>query len=500
MLLLQNGSFRTAIGGGRITTTADVRGTIFYDYNNTGYYVDPNSGTNTYGRFQQNGAHGDSQIGVRLLAGNNGAGTGEINLRMWCSEPGVTWDWAGFGYNVTNDGGSPSGFGRLNGSHGQGYFRFSTGGNVYMYNTNTGGSRSTTMEWYSDSTVYANNYLTGGNSLRAPIFYDTNNTAYYTDPTGYSQMSSGEFNSYCRARLFVPTGIGGDSGVGTEAYAIFQEGGGWGFPYPDLRIAYHVGIKFGANPSYQGMRFYTDYDMSSMIFQVNGGSSYLYKYVWMYTGDSTQGIYTGYNSAHFYPNGSSSYTPWRADGQRSGWYGYGIGTGNNPHVMFDGSGNGGMYVEGYGRWLLYHSLGNNCMGVGTSATSGGYGMYVNRGIYATEDIVAYSDRRKKKNIITIDNALSKVLDLRGVYYNRIDKLLYNPDKRFVGVIAQEVVEVLPEVVTYAHDIDEYGVAYGNFAGLFIEAIKEQNEIIKKQADEIAEMKEILNKLIFNNKK
>jgi hypothetical protein len=56
------------------------------------------------------------------------------------------------------------------------------------------------------------------------------------------------------------------------------------------------------------------------------------------------------------------------------------------------------------------------------------------------------------------------------------------------------------VVTYAHDIDEYGVAYGNFAGLFIEAIKEQNEIIKKQAEEIAEMKEILNKLIFNNNK
>ena len=53
---------------------------------------------------------------------------------------------------------------------------------------------------------------------------------------------------------------------------------------------------------------------------------------------------------------------------------------------------------------------------------------------------------------------------------------------------------------YAEDVDEYGVAYGNFAGLFIEAIKEQNEIIKKQAEEIAEMKEILNKLIFNNKK
>jgi hypothetical protein len=150
--------------------------------------------------------------------------------------------------------------------------------------------------------------------------------------------------------------------------------------------------------------------------------------------------------------------------------------------------------------MYYHYFPNNCIGIGTSATSGSYGMYVNRGIYATEDVVAYSDRRKKKNIVTIDGALSKLLNLRGVYYNRIDKLLHNPNKRFVGVIAQEVVEVLPEVVTYAEDVDEYGVAYGNFAGLFIEAIKEQNEIIKKQAEEIAEMKEILNKLIFNSKK
>jgi hypothetical protein len=336
--------------------------------------------------------------------------------------------------------------------------------------------------------------------MRSPIFYDSNNTAYYTDPTGYSQMSSGEFNNYCRAAKYAFIGTGGNSGQGTNAYEIFQEGGGWGFPFPDLRIAYHTGIKMGANgPSYEGLRIYSDYDMSSLLIQLNGGSSYSFWYTWQQLTGS-HGIYSPVNGAHFYPNNGSSYTPWRADGQRSGWYGYGIGTGNNPHVMFDGSGNGGMYVEGYGRWLLYHSLGNNCMGVGTSATSSGYGMYVNRGIYATEDIVAYSDRRKKKNIVTVDNALDKLLKLRGVYYNRIDKLEYNPDKRFLGVIAQEVVDVLPEVVTYAEDVDEFGVAYGNFAGLFIEAIKEQNQIIKKQADEIAEMKEILNKLIFNNKK
>ena len=110
--------------------------------------------------------------------------------------------------------------------------------------------------------------------------------------------------------------------------------------------------------------------------------------------------------------------------------------------------------------------------------------------------MAYSDRRAKENIVTIDSGLDRVLKMRGVFYNRIDD---KTKKRQIGVIAQEVEEILPEAVTYCDVNDEYGVAYGNFAGLFIEAIKEQSEIIKKQSEEIKELKEILNNLIFNNK-
>jgi hypothetical protein len=171
--------------------------------------------------------------------------------------------------------------------------------------------------------------------------------------------------------------------------------------------------------------------------------------------------------------------------------------------MFE-SGNGGIYYQDNGRWVFYHSLGNNCTGLGTSSTASGYGIYVNGGVYATGNVVAYSDARKKKDVVTVDKALDKVLQLRGVYYTKI----YNEndtipdggaDKRQLGVIAQEVNEVVPEVVSYVKDLDEYAVAYGNMSALLIEAIKEQNQIIKKQADEIEEMKEILNKLIFNNK-
>ena len=217
------------------------------------------------------------------------------------------------------------------------------------------------------------------------------------------------------------------------------------------------------------------------------------------------GFYSDYNGFHWYPNnGESAYGSANLNGSRNGWWGVHYnGAGYQPHTMFE-NGNGGFYLQGLGRWILYHSVGNNCTGMGTSATAGGYGIYVNGGVYATGNVVAYSDRRKKKDIETIDGALDKVLELRGVYYKRIyskgdtftEELLH---KRQLGVIAQEVNEVVPEVVSYVKELDEYAVAYGNFAGLFIEAFKEQNEIIKNQAEEIKEMKEILNKLIFNNK-
>jgi hypothetical protein len=138
--------------------------------------------------------------------------------------------------------------------------------------------------------------------------------------------------------------------------------------------------------------------------------------------------------------------------------------------------------------------------LGTSATSGAYGIYVDKGVYTTGNVVAYSDRRAKENIVTIDDALSKLMQLRGVYYNRIK----DEDKvRQLGVIAQEVNEIVPEVVTYAEDVDEYGVAYGNLAGLFIESIKDQQAIIDKQSEEINLLKDELQKikdLIFNTNK
>ena len=197
------------------------------------------------------------------------------------------------------------------------------------------------------------------------------------------------------------------------------------------------------------------------------------------------GLYWPNNyDTHLHANHLSSYTQLAIRGSKNSYGGiYDQYSGVNG-FMYDSSGNGGVYREGTGRWYLYHHVGNNCMGVGTSTTSGSYRLYVAGGIYATGDVVAYSDSRKKTNVVTIDNALNKVLSMRGVFYDKIGE----PENgRQVGVIAQEVNEVLPEVVNYASDIDEYGVKYGNITAVLIEAIKEQ----QKQIDEL---KEIINGL------
>jgi hypothetical protein len=83
------------------------------------------------------------------------------------------------------------------------------------------------------------------------------------------------------------------------------------------------------------------------------------------------------------------------------------------------------------------------------------------------NITGYSDSRLKKNIKVIDSALEKVNQLHGYTFDRIDI----DNTRQTGVIAQEVLKVLPEAVSENAD-GIYSVAYGNMVGLLIESIKE----------------------------
>ena len=93
---------------------------------------------------------------------------------------------------------------------------------------------------------------------------------------------------------------------------------------------------------------------------------------------------------------------------------------------------------------------------------------------ATGNITAYSDERLKDNVETIEGALDKVSQMRGVTYNYKSEL--NDGQRGTGVIAQERQQVMPGVV----EEGEYlSVAYGNIVGVLIEAVKELKEELNK---------------------
>jgi hypothetical protein len=133
---------------------------------------------------------------------------------------------------------------------------------------------------------------------------------------------------------------------------------------------------------------------------------------------------------------------------------------NGVNIKFTGSGVNPtkyMRVQG-GNLILLNSAGNTSLL--TLDDSGN--------LTAAANITAYSDKRLKANIETIDNALARVKKLNGVTYNRKD---IEQGVRHMGLIAQEVQRVAPETVRVGPD-GLMSVAYGNLVGLLVEAVKE----------------------------
>jgi len=106
------------------------------------------------------------------------------------------------------------------------------------------------------------------------------------------------------------------------------------------------------------------------------------------------------------------------------------------------------------------------------------GLIISNGTCTGVDFIATSDQRIKTDISTVENALDIVKELRGVYFTRVGQT-----KQTVGVIAQEVETVLPEVV-YTDSDGLKSVSYGNMVGVLIEAIK----VLTKRLEKIEETK------------
>jgi hypothetical protein len=142
------------------------------------------------------------------------------------------------------------------------------------------------------------------------------------------------------------------------------------------------------------------------------------------------------------------------------------------------------------------------------------GIRVNNWVYAEGDVIAYySDMRLKDKEGDIENALDKVSKLNGFYYrnNKEANLIgYEGNDLQVGLSAQDVEEVLPEIVHPAPKAQRLGydyktINYDRIVPLLVNAINEQREIVETQKEEIeylkselSEMKEMMKQLL--NKK
>jgi len=119
------------------------------------------------------------------------------------------------------------------------------------------------------------------------------------------------------------------------------------------------------------------------------------------------------------------------------------------------------------------------VGSGTTLTTVG-------AIAATNDITAYysSDKRLKENIIPIDNPIEKINQISGVEFDwkplteEERKSIHSHEGHDIGVIAQEIEEILPDVVE-TRDNGYKAVKYEKIVPLLIEAVKQQQKQIEE---------------------
>jgi len=133
---------------------------------------------------------------------------------------------------------------------------------------------------------------------------------------------------------------------------------------------------------------------------------------------------------------------------------------------------------------------NVSVGIGTATPSNVFTIAKTAGLAISDGWATYSSRRWKTNIRPIHNALGMVEQLRGVSYD-----LKGSGKHEIGVIAEEVGAVVPEVVSYEENgKDARGVDYSRLTALLIEAVKQQQREIRDLKSELRATRQTLQKV------
>jgi hypothetical protein len=393
MLFAIAGTERMRIAStGVVTANVDFRTPIIYDLNNTAFYLDPASTSVT------------NIVRANTIQFSNG---------------NVANDLAQGTYNILCD---PSGRIAM-------YLGNGDPANYYDNTAHNFRARNTTLYAYINA-----------NGVHAPVYYDFNNTGYYLDPTSTTSLRTvGSWRS--------------DSAAwdGEFAGKIQYHASNWYLQY--------AGAIIGRNNS------------GVDVFSVNTAGSAVAG------GDMRAPIFYDLNNTARYidPTGSSfiqgNFYVVR-DGNSNDAFG-GLEMRENS---FQGAGTGAA-TEAPGinfHWaaraaarIYMDSGGNFVIGAQGDITNGRRSLSLNA-LNATGNVTAFSDIRVKDNIEQIEGALDRISRIRGVTYTRTD--LEDKERRYGGVIAQEIEQVLPEAI-FERD-DRKAVDYNATIGLLIEAVKE----------------------------
>jgi hypothetical protein len=418
----------------------------------------------------------------------------------------------------------------------------------------------------TDQILYWPGTMNADGDFRAPIFYDSNDTGYYLDPNGFSNLNRANFiaqGSDATSSIYIGGQNVTTSGSlwinfhsdGDPNYRMGKPAGAWTQP---LEFRFYTGQRFRASPAYGGFQF-INIENSAVLFDIGNGSAFARSNVNFYApimyDNNDSGYYVDPNSASRLASllvtggvtvgsGATASYLYMADSdegerilhcnsnrigfltQAGGWgswcddSGYWLSEYSVRAPVFYDSNNTGYYLDPAGGSFLssvtfdnlitgrssgstdvntandtgsmsirgstttvasvsFHRTGAYAinMGLGTdnvfriggwSATANAFQMDGSGNLTMTGNVTAYSDARLKKDVETISGALDLVGKMRGVTYTRIDT-----GEAGVGVIAQEMLEVMPQVVQQGiGDNDTLSVAYGNLVGVLIEAIKE----------------------------
>jgi hypothetical protein len=549
------------VNGGSNINTSDIKANIFYDNEDTSYYFDGTSTT------RLNAALFVGPIGRTTSVAGWFQGTyNNVGDNSMKSNPIYT---IGSSYNPSDA--STSNMYGVGYSH-PNFFSSGRGSGWGLY-TAAAGTITGVFGAESGFNTWINGYGVSTSSWRAPLFYDYDNTAFYLDPASTSVLNristvrTNNFlymdNNYGHSIVgaYASTRYQGVFAMG-DAYKLPEDGTTTGSLYgicwshPNaggtagnlsthgaliLENGTYLAALSGSIRCRDDMRTPIYYDSQDTGYYVNpNGVSYLYQLTlagggyfrpsnWIQM-DGSYGIYwpTLYGT-HLYPNAGSTYTQLQIDGNKNGYSGMHISHSGVQGMMYDGSGNGGVYREANGRWYWYYLLANDCMGIGTSSTSSTYSLYLTKGVYAQSRIDAtifydtnnttyyvdpndtgtsvrvagnvtayYSDMRLKTHLGKIENARDKVRQLEGFYYeaNELAQSFGYKAKREVGVSAQAVQAVLPEIVTDAPINSNYlTIDYERLTPLLIEAIKEQDTELVDLRNRVAQLESLIHKLI-----